>query len=177
MNKLETVKLLSKIAYLYPTVRFSDADGAADAWLAVLGPYPAAGVLAAFDALARREPTFPPNAYAIAAELDAALSDEQPVEVLWAKVMQIVARIGNPDHRTAGLREIRALDPLAADVIENGITWFALASTPVDRNDSLYRRFRDGLTDARKAAKQTATREAVTAVAPGMNGHAIGAGR
>jgi hypothetical protein len=175
MNHLETTKLLSRIAALFPSARFP--DDADEAWHDLLGQYPAAAVLMAFDTLARRDPTFPPNAYQIAAEIDAALSGERPVEVIWAELMQIVAKIGNPDYKTAGLREIRAMDPLAADVIENGITWFALASTPIDRNDSLYRRFRDGLTDARKAAKQQATREAVTAVAPGMNGHAIGAGR
>ena len=161
MNHKQIVQLLSVITDLYPSTRFSET--ADETWLKVLGPYPAPAVVSAFDRLARTSPTFPPNAYQIAAALDAVLSDEKPAEVIWAGIVQIVRTVGNPDHRTRALCEIAAIDPLAAEVIDTGITWHALAGAPTERMEWLFRDFRDGLAAARAERGKAATREQLTA--------------
>ena len=175
MTIVDVGELLAVLSATYPNATLTEKSP--EVWHVYLREYDTPTVLASLRGLLDGHPDFCPTPIRFAKDLDAILSNEKPVEVVWSEVMKIVARIGNPDRRTAGLRDVAEIDPLAAEVIDQGITWFALSSTPVDKNDSLYRRFRDGMTEARKARRQDATRETVAAVTTGMpalNGAAHG---
>ena len=154
MNINEVRELLANISDAFVTAKFSPT--ADITWCRVLEPYPAPDVFRAYDAIARRDPGFPPNAYQIAAELDTVLSGELPPDVIWAGIMQI-ARDVDRDQRSKAKRLIAEIDPLAAEIVDTSITWWAIANTPSDKNDGLYRRFRDGLLEMRKTKLRSDT--------------------
>jgi len=166
MNIVECGEIVATLSGTYPNATFTERSP--QIWHAWLSEFDAAAVRAALRDICLQHPDFCPTPVRVAATMQELASTDKPIDLVWAEVMAVVARIANPDHRTAGMREIAAIDPLAAEVIDEGITWFALASTRADRNDSLYRRFRDGLTEARKVRRQDALRERVEAAAAGI---------
>ena len=139
-------ELCAMLSRTYPNATFDEQSP--EIWHGWLKSYDQATVIRAVAVACKNSPDFCPTPVRIAADIDAAASPLPSPDLIWAKIMKLANTIP-PDHRTRAIREIAAIDPLAAHVIDEGIGWFAIANTPVEKSDHLFRKFREGLLDVR----------------------------